>query len=209
MLHGIFHQISTSAENLYSLLSWWKTKTPVNFIFISCKLWYFACHVFAFSRHDVVCQVILETCAKKERTSWHESIKRIFQMLRYAWQQKKKKLITANVSTPNIFKDAHLHCNPYSKNSWSGRLTLYSLQVPMVLVGNKCDLPTRNVDMNNAREQARHFGIPFIETSAKTRMGVDDAFYTLVREIRKDVSWLSFLWKAKRSRTILQGDLLL
>ena len=58
----------------------------------------------------------------------------------------------------------------------------------MVLVGNKCDLPTRNVDMNQAKEQAKHYGIPFIETSAKTRMGVDDAFYTLVREIRKDVS---------------------
>ena len=62
-------------------------------------------------------------------------------------------------------------------------------QVPMVLVGNKCDLPTRTVDMTNAKEQAKHYGIPFIETSAKTRMGVDDAFYTLVREIRKDVSW--------------------
>lgn len=59
-------------------------------------------------------------------------------------------------------------------------------EVPMVLVGNKCDLPTRTVDMNNAKEQAKHYGIPFIETSAKTRMGVDDAFYTLVREIRKD-----------------------
>jgi len=59
-------------------------------------------------------------------------------------------------------------------------------EVPMVLVGNKCDLPTRNVDMNQAKEQAKHYGIPFIETSAKTRMGVDDAFYTLVREIRKD-----------------------
>ena len=58
----------------------------------------------------------------------------------------------------------------------------------MVLVGNKCDLPTRNVDMNNAKEVAKNYGIPFIETSAKTRMGVDDAFYTLVREIRKDVS---------------------
>jgi len=58
----------------------------------------------------------------------------------------------------------------------------------MVLVGNKCDLPTRNVDMTQAREVARNYGIPFIETSAKTRMGVDDAFYTLVREIRKDVS---------------------
>ena len=33
---------------------------------------------------------------------------------------------------------------------------------------------------------AKQYGIPFVETSAKTRMGVDDAFYTLVREIRKD-----------------------
>lgn len=33
---------------------------------------------------------------------------------------------------------------------------------------------------------AKQYGIPYIETSAKTRMGVDDAFYTLVREIRKD-----------------------
>ena len=58
----------------------------------------------------------------------------------------------------------------------------------MVLVGNKCDLPTRNVDMTQAKEVAKNYGIPFVETSAKTRMGVDDAFYTLVREIRKDVS---------------------
>ncbi|XP_035232987.1 ras-like protein, partial [Stegodyphus dumicola] len=58
--------------------------------------------------------------------------------------------------------------------------------VPMVLVGNKCDLPMRMVDMIGAAEVAKNYGIPFIETSAKTRMGVDDAFYTLVREIRKD-----------------------
>jgi len=56
----------------------------------------------------------------------------------------------------------------------------------MVLVGNKCDLPIRNVDTAQAREVAKSYGIRFIETSAKTRMGVDDAFYTLVREIRKD-----------------------
>ncbi|XP_022200871.1 GTPase HRas-like [Nilaparvata lugens] len=58
--------------------------------------------------------------------------------------------------------------------------------VPMVLVGNKCDLSARAVDMNEAREVAKQYGVPLIETSAKTRMGVDDAFYTLVREIRKD-----------------------
>jgi len=56
------------------------------------------------------------------------------------------------------------------------------------VVGNKCDLPMRAVDMASAREMAKSFFIPFVETSAKTRMGVDDAFYTLVREIRKDVS---------------------
>ena len=33
---------------------------------------------------------------------------------------------------------------------------------------------------------AESYAIPFVETSAKTRQGVDDAFYTLVREIRKD-----------------------
>lgn len=57
---------------------------------------------------------------------------------------------------------------------------------PMVLVGNKCDLfPPYAVSINAAREVAKQNGIPFVETSAKTRMGVDDAFYSLVREIRK------------------------
>ncbi|CAJ0959525.1 unnamed protein product [Ranitomeya imitator] len=57
--------------------------------------------------------------------------------------------------------------------------------VPMVLVGNKCDLPTRTVDTKQAQELARSYGIPFVETSAKTRQGVEDAFYTLVREIHQ------------------------
>ncbi|KAJ6657925.1 hypothetical protein lerEdw1_001715 [Lerista edwardsae] len=60
-----------------------------------------------------------------------------------------------------------------------------SEDVPMVLVGNKCDLPTRTVDTKQAQEVAKSYGIPFIETSAKTRQGVEDAFYTLVREIRQ------------------------
>ena len=56
----------------------------------------------------------------------------------------------------------------------------------MVLVGNKCDLPLRSCDMREAAATAKNYGVPFVETSAKTRMGVDDAFYTLVREIRRD-----------------------
>ena len=41
--------------------------------------------------------------------------------------------------------------------------------VPMVLVGNKCDLPSRTVDTRQAQELARSYNIPYIETSAKTR----------------------------------------
>jgi len=58
-------------------------------------------------------------------------------------------------------------------------------EVPMVLVGNKCDLNGWAVDMSSAREVAHQYGMPLVETSAKSRMGVDDAFYTLVREIRR------------------------
>ncbi|XP_052614856.1 GTPase HRas-like [Peromyscus californicus insignis] len=57
--------------------------------------------------------------------------------------------------------------------------------VPMVLVGNKCDLATRTVKSWQAQDLARSYGIPYIETSARTRQGVEDAFYTLVREIQQ------------------------
>ncbi|XP_069493146.1 GTPase KRas-like [Ambystoma mexicanum] len=71
--------------------------------------------------------------------------------------------------------------------------------VPMVLVGNKCDLPSRTVDTKQAQELAKSYGIPFIETSAKTRQGVEDAFYTLVREIHKHKEKASNGKKKKKS----------
>lgn len=58
--------------------------------------------------------------------------------------------------------------------------------VPMVLVGNKSDLTVQTIDMRSGEGLAKSYGIPFVQTSAKTRIGVDDAFYTLVREIRKE-----------------------
>jgi hypothetical protein len=49
-------------------------------------------------------------------------------------------------------------------------------------------LPTRTVDLREAQKTADEYGIPFVQTSAKTRQGVEEGFYTLVREIRKYVS---------------------
>ncbi|KAG2147626.1 ras family-domain-containing protein [Suillus clintonianus] len=57
---------------------------------------------------------------------------------------------------------------------------------PVIVVANKCDLEyERQVGMNEGRDLAKHFGCKFIETSAKQRINVDEAFSNLVREIRK------------------------
>uniref|UniRef100_A0A1I7RU31 small monomeric GTPase n=2 Tax=Bursaphelenchus xylophilus TaxID=6326 RepID=A0A1I7RU31_BURXY len=78
-----------------------------------------------------------------------------------------------------------------------------SEEVPMVLVGNKCDLPQRAMDQRQIDELARTFGVPYEQTSAKTRVGVDDAFHALVREIRKHKEKQREKPKKKRKCTIL------
>jgi GTPase KRas protein len=61
-----------------------------------------------------------------------------------------------------------------------------SEHVPMILVGNKCDLEDkREVSTDEAKQLAKSYGIPFMETSAKRRIKVDECFFELVREIRK------------------------
>ncbi|VDO00672.1 unnamed protein product [Rodentolepis nana] len=63
----------------------------------------------------------------------------------------------------------------------------------MVLIGNKVDLSVRTVETAKAEAVAEEYNIPYVETSAKTRQGVEEAFFTLVREIRKFVSSLFFI----------------
>jgi GTPase KRas len=57
---------------------------------------------------------------------------------------------------------------------------------PIILVGNKCDLEgERAVSKEEGQALARQFNCRFIETSAKSRVNVDNAFFDLVREIRR------------------------
>ncbi|KAI9597420.1 ras-related protein Rap-1b precursor [Syncephalis fuscata] len=58
--------------------------------------------------------------------------------------------------------------------------------VPIVLIGNKTDIShEREVSTDEGRKLAAEWRCPFLETSAKTADNVDEAFYALVREVRR------------------------
>ncbi|MCH0629797.1 GTP-binding protein [Kocuria palustris] len=57
--------------------------------------------------------------------------------------------------------------------------------VPVLVVGNKCDLEIeRQVLFEEGQALANQFGCKFLETLAKQRINVEEAFYDLVRSIR-------------------------
>jgi GTPase KRas protein len=50
----------------------------------------------------------------------------------------------------------------------------------MVICGNKCDLAEdRQVTKAEGEDLARSFGVPFFETSALSRINVDESFFEL------------------------------
>jgi len=59
-------------------------------------------------------------------------------------------------------------------------------KVPIVLVGNKCDLKDeRQVEYVEGAELSKNWGCSFFETSAKIKLNNEACFFELVREIRK------------------------
>ncbi|TPX38159.1 hypothetical protein SmJEL517_g00262 [Synchytrium microbalum] len=59
---------------------------------------------------------------------------------------------------------------------------------PVVLVGNKCDLESeRSVSQDEGRALAKQYNCRFLETSARNKINVDEAFYALVRAIRDEL----------------------
>ena len=59
-------------------------------------------------------------------------------------------------------------------------------KVPFVLVGNKCDLESeREVPKEKGVELAKELNCQFMESSARTKVNVSEAFHELVREIKR------------------------
>jgi Ras-related protein Rab-10 len=57
-----------------------------------------------------------------------------------------------------------------------------------MIMGNKCDMEDKRViPTERGQEVAKHHGIPFIETSAKTNINVTRAFHDITLKILEKV----------------------
>jgi Ras-related protein Rap-1A/Ras-related protein Rap-1B len=69
----------------------------------------------------------------------------------------------------------------------SSRFGLFFFKVPIVLVGNKSDLnDQRVITTEQGKELARKWNdCVFLESSAKTKVNVEQIFFELIRQINK------------------------
>lgn len=89
-------------------------------------------------------------------------------------------IVTYDVTDKESFKAIDNWMNEVEKHA--------SDNVSRILVGNKCDLEeSRQVSTDEGKELAEHFGIKFLETSAKQSNNVEEAFITMTKEIKSRV----------------------
>lgn len=60
-------------------------------------------------------------------------------------------------------------------------------EIPIVLAANKCDLDDKErvISIDDGKNKAKEWTVPFLETSAKSQINVDECFFNVVRQIRK------------------------
>lgn len=72
--------------------------------------------------------------------------------------------------------------------NWMKQIKMHANEnVIKVLVGNKCDMPDRQVTFEEGKGLADAYGIPFFETSAKDNRNINETFMCMAREIKDKI----------------------
>lgn len=87
-------------------------------------------------------------------------------------------LLVYDVTDENSFQNVRTWMKSIEQNAVDS--------VNKILLGNKCDLVEKKVvDTSRGQALADEFNIQFLETSAKNNINVDEAFFTIARDIKK------------------------
>jgi small GTP-binding protein len=66
---------------------------------------------------------------------------------------------------------------------WIAEVRRFVPTVPLIIVGNKCDLDNRQVPTAEGQELAQRQGLIFLETSAKTNTNIEAAFQEMSKKL--------------------------
>lgn len=61
----------------------------------------------------------------------------------------------------------------------------HSDDIPKIIVGNKCDSSQREVSFEEGQALAERHHLPFLETSAKENVNIEEVFLTIGRKIKE------------------------
>ncbi len=89
-------------------------------------------------------------------------------------------IIVFDVTNKKSFDDLKMWIDSINSQS---KLTEDLENMPIILIGNKIDLPKRVIDKETALNFAKEQNLDYYETSAKTGEGIDNAIKELVKKV--------------------------
>jgi small GTP-binding protein len=90
-------------------------------------------------------------------------------------------------------------------NMWIEDINNATDKVSIILFGNKCDLQNRKISKEEAEKFAKKHNIPYIETSAKLKLNINEAFSIVVNDAYKKYGLVNGLRLKKKKKNKGEG----